>query len=44
MYEVKRIFNITKKNKDEEIQRLLSFLDEKQISKLENNNKYWVGT
>ena len=40
IYEVQRIFNMTKKNKDKEIQRLLSFLDEKQISELENNNKY----
>ena len=40
IYEVKRIFNMNKKNKDEEIKRLLSFLDEKQISELENNNKY----
>ena len=40
IYEVKRIFNMTKNNRDEDIQRLLSFLDEKQISELENNNKY----
>ena len=33
---------MTKKedNKDVEIKRLLSLLDEKQISELENNNKY----
>ena len=40
IYEVKRIFNMTKNNKDEEIERLLLLLDEKQISELENNNKY----
>ena len=40
IYEVKRIFNMTKKNKVEEMQRLLSFLNEKKISELENNNKY----
>jgi hypothetical protein len=44
IYEVKRIFNMTQQaiqnNKDEEIERLLSLLDEKQISELENNNKY----
>ena len=40
IYEVKRIFNMTKNSKDEEIEKLLSLLDEKQISELENNNKY----
>ena len=33
---------MTKNNKHEEIQRLLSFLDEKQISELENNNNKYL--